>query len=244
MLVTGHPQFETQDDVGIGDGIPPIPEWQIEPTHNHVWLSELGGNDIDHAVKNVFLRLRNVFQRAQRIPLQPTRLHDLACFVIHRLLFSVRDMNDDESCSSITECLRLAMILYMFIIQGPTYFSHAVMMNTIATQFVEQLKRLESIPRSSDSLDVWLFSIGVVASVGTANLQWLMDGARKTVASMELSDWDDVLVHMKWILWLDLPRGEDIFRTHWEVIFGTANRPGSPDTELWIPPSYHNSVLL
>lgn len=229
MLVTGHPQFETQDDVGIGDGIPPIPEWQFEPTPNHACLSELGGDDIDHAVKNVFLRLRNVFQRAQRIPLPPTRFHDLACFVIHRLLFSVLEVSDDKSSSSISECLRHAMILYMFIIQGPTYFPHAVMMNTIAAQFVEQLKRLESIPRSSDSLDVWLLSIGVVASVGTANLQWLMDRARKTAASMQLNNWDDVLVHMKWILWLDLPKGENIFRAHWEPIFGAASRPGSSE---------------
>ncbi|KAL4915244.1 hypothetical protein BDW62DRAFT_203844 [Aspergillus aurantiobrunneus] len=30
MIVTGRPQFSTQDDLGSGDGIPLVPEWQLD----------------------------------------------------------------------------------------------------------------------------------------------------------------------------------------------------------------------
>lgn len=217
MLIMGHPQFETQDDVGDGDGIPPIPEWQLDSTALHD-LPALGSIDVDYAVRNVFIRLRNVFQRSQRIPFPTTRLHDLTCFVVHRLLLSASDTANPQS-SAITECIRYAIILYMLIIQGPTYYSHALILNTIVTRFTEHLEQLESTARMHDSLDVWLVAIGMVASTGTTHYQWFMKSARAMAASLQLGNWNDTLVHIKSVLWLETLQGEDIFRPHWDVIF-------------------------
>jgi hypothetical protein len=213
MLVMGHPQFETQDDVGIGDGIPPIPEWQLDSTSLHDDLSDLGSIDVDYAVRNVFIRLRNAFQRSQRIPFPTTRLHDLTCFVVHRLLLTANPQS-----SPITECIRYGIILYMFITQGPTYYSHAVILNTIVTRFMEHLKQLELTPRLHDSLDVWFLAIGMVASAGTTHYQWFMERAQAMAVSLQLGSWDDILVCTKSILWLETLQGEDTFRPHWDAI--------------------------
>jgi len=236
MLIMGHPQFETQDDDGIGDGIPPIPEWQLDSTALDDDLSKLSSIDVHYAVMNVLIRLRNVFQRAQRIPFPTTRLHDLTCFVVHRLLLSASHMANPQS-SPIAECIRYAIILYMFIIQGPTYYSHAVILNAIVTRFMEHLKQLESTPRVYDSLDVWLLAIGMVASTGTTHYQWFMERARAVAASLQLGNWNDALVRIKSVLWLEILQGEDIFRPHWDAILSAANQPGPPDFTVYVSPS-------
>ena len=236
MLIMGHPQFETQDDVGIGDGMPPIPEWQLDSTAVRDDLSELDNIDVDYAVRNVFIRLRNVFQRAQRIPFATTRLHDLACFVVHRLLPSASDTVTPQS-SLITECIRYAVILYMFIIQGPTYYSHEVILNSIVTRFVEYLIQLQATPRVYDSLDVWLFAVGIVASTGTIHYQWFRERARAMTASLWLGTWDDALVLIKSVLWLDTPQGEDIFRSSWDAVLGATDQPRPLDFTVCVSPS-------
>ncbi|KAK2054787.1 hypothetical protein LY76DRAFT_619015 [Colletotrichum caudatum] len=126
MIVTGHPQFETQDDAGIGDGVPPPPEWQLDSAALHEDMSALGDAETDHTVRDAAVRLRYIFRRAaQQVPLAPARLHDLTCFVIHRLLLSMPRGGSDTHQSPASECARNAIILYMFIVQGPTYYSHA-----------------------------------------------------------------------------------------------------------------------
>lgn len=232
MLILGQPQFETQDDVGIGDGIPPIPEWQLDSTALYDDLSELTSTDVDYAVMNVFIRLRNVFQRAQQIPFLPTRLHDLTCFVVHRLLLSASDMANPQS-SPITECIRYAIVLYMFIIQGPTYYSHAVIFNMTVTRFIEYLKQVESTPpHMSDSLAVWLLAIGLVASNSTTHYRWFIERARAMAASLQLASWNDAIVRIKAIMWLETLQGEDIFRPHWDLIFTTVIQPGFCPLEI------------
>jgi hypothetical protein len=243
MLIMGHPQFETQDDVGIGHGIPPIPEWQLDSTALHDDLSELSSIDVDYAVRNVFIRLRNVFQRAQRIPFPTTRLHDLTCFVVHRLLLSASDTANPQS-SPITECIRYVIILYMFIIQGSTYYSHAVILNTIVARFVKHLKQLESTPRVYDSLDVWLLAIGMVASTSTTHYQWFMERARAIAASLQLGNWNDAIARIKSILWLETLQGEDIFRPHLDAILSAANQPGPPDLTVCASPSSTGAGFL
>ena len=228
MLIMGHPQFDTQDDVGIGDGIAPIPEWQLDTTALQDGPSELEDLHIDYEVNNVFTRLRNVFHRAQRTPLPATRLHDLTCFVVHRLLPSASD-TPNPSSSPITECVRYAILLYMFIVQGPTYYSHAFILNTMVTHFVEHVKRLELESRQYDSIDVWLFAVGMVASTGTTYYHWFTEKARETIAHLRLTDWSDVLVRIKSVLWLATLLGEGIFRPHWDAILGAADQSDSPD---------------
>lgn len=225
MLIMGHPQFETQDDVGIGDGLPPIPEWQFDSTALQGDLSDFAYID-DDAVRNVFLRLRRAFRRAQGMPFPNTRIHDLACFVVHRIL---PPANRAVTSSPMTESMRYAIILYMFIIQGPTYYSHAVILNTIIKQSMGHLQDLGSTPRACDSLDVWLISIGMVASTGTAHYHWFAERAQAVAASLHLRDSNDALALTKSVLWLETLQGEDVFRSHWDAILNVENQPRSQD---------------
>ncbi|GKT48183.1 uncharacterized protein ColSpa_08364 [Colletotrichum spaethianum] len=223
MIVTGQPQFETQDDTGIGDGVPPPPEWQLETTAFQEDLLELSNVDIDPAVRNVLMRLRNIFRRARQVPLAPTRLHDLTCFVIHRLLLSSPSEMDPQSSTS--ECIRYGIILYMFIVQGPTYYSHVVIFNTILNQFMDHLQHLQSIPYIDGILDVWLLTIGMAASNGTEHYDWLMRRARDVAVARQLTSWDDALVHIRGLLWLETRHGDDAFRTHWDAMSGVPRQP-------------------
>jgi hypothetical protein len=231
MLVMGHPQFETQDDAGAGHGIPPIPEWQWDPLAHADAETELSSVDIRSEVGNVFLRLRNVFHRAQRTPLPSTRLHDLTCFVIHRLLLSVPDIAGSQS-SPLTECVRYATILYMFTIQGPTYYSHAVIFNRILDRFTEYFKDFNSTPHIYDSLYVWLVTIGMVASTGTIHYQWFNDTARAVAALLQLTCWDDVLSRMKSTLWLETHGSNYIFQAHWDPILDVRSPAEPPEAPV------------
>lgn len=238
MLIMGHPQFPTQDDLGIGEGIPPIPEWQLDPTPSLQEIPGLSYLEIDSAVKNVFVRLRAAFTAASLAPFQPTRLHDLTCFVVHRLLLSASHSDSDSipdqtdlpsspspSPSPLTESIRYAIILYMLIIQGPTYYTHAVIANTLTDRFLENLTRLDSssVP---DSFLIWLIGIGMVASSGTHQYPWFVERAYHVSASIQSGSgsawWDHILGSLKSVLWLETPHSEDIFRPHWDAVLGGA----------------------
>jgi hypothetical protein len=220
----GHPQFDTQDDVGLGDGIPCIPEWQLDPTALND-LSGFNNIDVDFDVWNVFIRLRSVLERSQRMPFSPTQLHDLTCFVIHRLLSTPN--TESSQPSPVTQSLRYAIIIYMLIIQGPTYYSHAVIMNTMVTRFVECFKQIESTPRVYDSLDVWFISIGLLTSTGTTNYEWFVEKAQIVSEALQLHDFDDTLVQIKSVLWLETPQSDENFRSHWDKIFHVGYTPES-----------------
>ncbi|CAG8221978.1 unnamed protein product [Penicillium salamii] len=221
MLIMGHPQFETQDDYGIGDGIPPIPEWRLESTVNSENTFDVNALEIDPAVQNVFVRLRNVMQRAQQVPFTTTQIHDLTCFVVHRLLLS----SNAAAClvSPITECIRCAIILYMFIVQGPTYYPHAVISNEIVIRLFEHFRYLAPPTHMVDSLDVWLVAVGMVASTGTDHLQKFMERACEIATTLQLHSFEQVLVHLRSVLWLDKSNIEEMFRSHWDIIFNLAD---------------------
>ncbi|KAL5340455.1 hypothetical protein BJX70DRAFT_387276 [Aspergillus crustosus] len=226
MLVMGHPQFSTQDDVGIGDGIPPVPEWQLDFTTSTVYTdaSLLNTLDLieDSELRNVFSRLHNAFTRARQLPFSSTRLHDLTCFVIHRLLLSAPS-SAISSSSPITECIRYAIILYMFIIHGPTYYSHVVIMNTITSRLVDNLTALDASPRFYESLDVWLVSIGLVVSKNTPHYETFKTRAEVIIPLFQLQSWNHVFGHIKSILWMENSQTDHIFRPPWEAILGSAN---------------------
>ncbi|KAJ5504417.1 hypothetical protein N7463_007291 [Penicillium fimorum] len=240
MLIMGHPQFETQDDFGIGDGIPPIPEWQFDSTAHDDQLFDLSTIEVDYAVSNVFNRLRNIFQRAHNIPFPATQLHDLTCFVIHRLLLSVPG-TAIPPLSPMTESIRCGIILYMFISQGPTYYPHAVILNTIIIRFMEHLEHLASTPRVYDSLDVWFTAVGMVASSGTSHHRWFMERAQDVTASLQLGNFSDTLIHIKAVLWLDKPQSEDLFRSYWDTIFNGTDQSVLSDLSVSVSP-YSSSV--
>lgn len=217
MLVMGHPQFEAQDDEGAGDGIPPIPEWQVGGGVDHD-ISELGV-DMDVDVENVFVRLRHIFRCAERTPLPPTRLHDMICFVLHRLLAPSTVQSYQNPTS---ECIRYAIVLYLFITQGPTYYTHAVLSNTIVSHLVENLTHLTSLPRAQGSLDVWLLAIGIVASNGTTHRQWFAEQIQSLAPRLGITCWEDALLRIRRILWLETPHAESLFRPHWDAAVNVA----------------------
>ena len=219
MLIMQRPQFEAQDDIGTGNGIPPISEWQSDPTTSDELLS-LYDFDIDPAIGNAFMRLRSVFQQACRSPLPPTRLHDLACFVIHRLL-SPNLSAETAELSPMSESLRCGLALYMFIVQGPTYYSHAVILHDITTRFLSHLKQCQATLGLYDSIDTWFVSIGLVASTGTPHYEWFMHQARTVAVSLQITLWEDIFRKIKDILWLDTSEGEATFRSHWDAVFAT-----------------------
>lgn len=240
----GHPQFQTQDDMGLGDGIPPIPEWQLDSTGSLDHSFELPPLEVDDIVGNVFTRLRNIFRMTQRMPLTPTRLHDLTCFVIHRLLLSAPDATSADSSPPMTECIRYAVILYMFITQGPTYFSHVVIFNMIVNRLMHHLGRLEFNGHAYDSLDVWLLAVGMAASAGTAQYPWFAERAGVVASFIPLSSWNEVLVCLESVLWLDTPQGQEIFQLHWDAILNGPNQPGLPRLTACTSPGSTGSSLI
>ncbi|KAF2439080.1 hypothetical protein P171DRAFT_370543 [Karstenula rhodostoma CBS 690.94] len=221
MLITRQPQFETQDDFGSGSGIPPIPEWQLDPLAKAEDAWYLGEDYCDIITKNVFMRLNHVFRQANRTSLPPTRLHDLASFVIHRLLAATIDPQAPPP-ATYSECIRCALVSYMFILQGPTYYSHAVILQDVVIRYIASLEQLESEFRVYDEIDMWLHAVGLVASAGTVEYSWFASRTAIITTSMALVGWEDVIARLKNVLWLNMPNGETMFRPHWEEAFEIA----------------------
>lgn len=236
MLIMGHPQFGTQDDLGIGDGIPPIPEWQIEPTFTHNDLDENLDMEGSNEVMNVFLRLRNVFQRANRGPFPNTQLHDLTCFVVHRLLLSTAGASISE-LSPTAECIRYAIILYLLIIQGPIYYPHEVMLNAMVTKLIVNLEQRSHTSHEPESLDLWLIAIGMVASTGTSQYEWFSKKATIITGSLHMESTQEVLDRIKGVLWLDKPQSEYIFSVQCERFLTSQPRSNPPDLQTTVQPS-------
>ncbi|KAF9736533.1 C6 zinc finger domain-containing protein [Paraphaeosphaeria minitans] len=218
MLITRQPQFETQDDFGTGSGIPPIPEWQLDPAAQTGDAWYIGEDYCDKVTKKVFMQLNQVFRQANRTSLQPTRLHDLASFVIHRLLAATTDALGPPP-APYSECIRYALVSYMFILQGPTYYSHAVILRDVVTRYIAGLEQVESEFRVYDEIDLWLHAVGLVASSGTAEYSWFARRTALIATSMALIGWEDVIARLRNVLWLNIPNGEAMFRPHWDEAF-------------------------
>lgn len=131
----------------------------------------------------------------------------------------------------------------MFIIQGPTYYSHAVISSTIVIRLVEHLKYLSLDPRALDSLDVWLATIGMVASTGTAHHETFMQRARVIVASLELESFHDTMAHFKTVLWL-AAQTEDVFRLHWDAVFSIQTLTESSFLALCTSPDITGTTFI
>ena len=218
-----QPQFETQDDFGAGSGIPPIPEWQIDPlvTNMDMWLP--CESRCDNDIGNVLMRLRIIFHQKKQTPLEPSCLHDLTCFVIHRLLSTAPDPRTTLS-SPYSECIRYAVSSYMFIVQGPTYYPHSAILQDLMVRYIHCLKQTESSLCAFDELDVWLHAIGLVATTGTTDYQWFACRTGIISSALSLYTWEDVFPYLRGVLWLDLPRVEAMFRPHWDAAFGITEK--------------------
>jgi hypothetical protein len=225
MIVMQSPQFTTQDDTGGGDGVAPIPQWYEVKDHHQEDLSPLFSiPGLDPAVSDILSRLCVLFHNPERFVLSTTDLHDLTCFILHRILDRKAQSShqSEPQTSSSSESLRYAIALYLLAIHGPTYFSHAQLQYTMALQLKSHLESLmPSLLFTNDSLAIWLVSVGMVASDGTSDCQWFAAQARSAIIAHDLLVWDDVMFHLRKVLWLTMPQAEHLFRQSWERIWAT-----------------------
>ncbi|TVY14005.1 hypothetical protein LARI1_G008087 [Lachnellula arida] len=215
MLVTGAPQFQTRDDFGFGSGIGSIPQWQLAGLDSeHMALDDL---DVDPAMSNIISRLRIIFHEPRLSRLTSTELHDLTCYVSHKLLLLPPLSSANPMRSAISECLRYALALYMLILHGTTYYSHADLASTIMIYLKTHLEALARMNYVHGPLGTWAISMGMVAGVGTKDHQWFMDQARMAKIAFGLQTWEDVLVSLENILWMRTEQLE-LFRQKWREI--------------------------
>jgi hypothetical protein len=226
MLVTGLPQFDTQDDFGEGDGVSASPQWPryFSIDNQNPDLLDFDAPGLDPILRNTLNGLRVVFGIFQTsdnpTSLSTTDLHDLTCFTLHRLLSLPPLIGLDSLSTNTSECLRYGVSLYMFIIHGPTYYSHANILNAIVLQLEYHLGPLLSIVEGQDSLIVWLLSVGAVASIGTSESQWFHERAATMSIALGIMCWDDVETHLKSVLWLETTN-QGLFQQTWEETITT-----------------------
>ncbi|KAH9222402.1 hypothetical protein DL95DRAFT_173440 [Leptodontidium sp. 2 PMI_412] len=224
MLVTGSPQFEVQDDYGNGDGIAPIDQWQSAlafETHNPDHLGS-SGSGLDHSIETILARLRSIFNLTQdletRKDLNTNDLHDLTCFVLHKLL-----LPSHIQLTAISECVRYALAIYMFVIHGPTYYSHAAILHQITLVLQNRLQELEQSQDMDVSLFLWCLSVGLSASTGTEEHDWFFNRAATSTHSLGIETHDSVEFYLRNIFTLDV-RSETMFRGAWGPIFASTLR--------------------
>jgi hypothetical protein len=162
------PQFDTQNDPLVEDGIHSIPQWRAAMTmtadQHPLCLIEL---DLDPDIRDVFLRLRNVFIASVPRGLSTTDLHDLTIFLLHKLLAWSPQATQSHSSDSVatSQCVRYALVLYMLIIHGPAYFSHAHLQINLVSQFKTNLEGiLAPLSAYHRPLALWMLLVGLTAS--------------------------------------------------------------------------------
>ncbi|EAT91526.1 hypothetical protein SNOG_00031 [Parastagonospora nodorum SN15] len=216
------PQFATQDESGHGDGIAPTPLWQAVRCHPSV-SSLLYTLDLDPGVNDILCRLQMLFHEPEQFPMCTTEFHDLICFVLHRLLEpnSESRFHDNPAAQSTSECVRFATALYLLIVHGPTYFSHAGLQYKLTTQLKAHLENYAELfvqGNSNDSLALWILSIGMVATSGMPDYQWFTNQLADRAFMLGSQTWEDALSHVRNILWIPKQQIEDIFQRHWQVM--------------------------
>jgi hypothetical protein len=217
LLVTGSPQFKTQDDLGGGNGISAIQQWQRPFSSETKQQNLLDFNNLgfDPALCNIVNRLRSVLHDPEILSV--THLHDLTCFTLHRLM-SLPPLRGVESPSqSLSECLRLAVSAYLFILQGPTYYSHAHILNALAIKLASHLSPLSPLVECQDSLLLWLISVGAVALADMKETNWFRVQAAAVSAALDIQCWNAIETHLKRVIWLET-RSQPIFQQVWEEI--------------------------
>jgi hypothetical protein len=211
LLVTGSPQYPTQNENGARDGVSPTLQWLLSSSFLETQDPVVQALDLQPEIVDVFTRLRGILHQPDASSLLGTELHDLTCFVVHRLL-----LMPPYTASPQSECLRCAMALYMLIIHGTTYYTHTELANNIVQILKDHLQPLAgkttSIPFGS--LQIWVLSVAIVSTTNPTEIQWLTYAARIASNALGLQKWDHVAIHLKNILWLETERA-DAFRHHW-----------------------------
>lgn len=223
MIVMQAPQFPIQDDFGSGDGIAPIPQWYQARTHVNDVPTVLDTPFLDPEITGVLCRLRNLFDTSQ-YTLSSTDLHDLTCYALHKLLLWEPQLQvDGIFCDlAVSGIVRHATVLYLLITHGPTYFSHARLQYATALKLQAQMEYTWfNMLLSHGALTLWLLSVGMVASDGVPEGQWFTIQARKASRALGLRTWDDVVIRLREIVWLDSPAAEPLFQQKWHEAWVT-----------------------
>jgi hypothetical protein len=226
MILTQTPQFSVQDDLGVGDGIASIPQWlSLSTTSQDQFSPDFLDLDLDPTINNVFLRLRHVFHVSQEHELSTTHLHDLTCFVLHKLLVWSPSTKEHKSSNAIatSQCIRYAVALYMLIIHGPTYFSHAHLQSTLVVELKRHLEDIMPVFTVTHApIVLWVSIIGMVASPDVVTSGWFSAHATTLAHELDLCTWADVCSSVEAVLWYKTQRGEEQFRRRWEEAMSTA----------------------
>jgi len=243
LLVTGVPQFETQDDFGLGDGIPALQQWKCSSVESREpSLLNFDALGLDPDLGNIVTRLRSVFNDPSI--LSATDLHDLTCFALHRLMSLPSLTIADSRSSNASTCLRYAISVYMFIVHGATYYSHLHILNALIIQLQCHIGPLLLSMECDNSLLIWLLSVGAVASPGTSESPWFRTQAAAISGALGLQCWHDVERHLKRVLWYE-KRSKVLFEQTWEEILTSTSRlhslanPEGPEQ----PQSFSNTQL-
>lgn len=226
MLLLGSPQFEAQDGFGFGNGVEPIFQWRLDylDVIHGVESTESWTSDLDSHTRNVLIHLRYIFSQndskdektIQSFP-NTDDLHDLTCYVLHRLLLPSSDY-----LSPFSECIRYSVAIYMLLIHGPTYYSHAQFLGSLTLQLQGHLKALP-ISTSLYPTRLWCSLAGILSSSGTNENEWFQDYALALSATMGLQDWNDAQTHLRSVLW-DEHRSGTVFRAAWKQIISCRSR--------------------
>lgn len=168
--------------------------------------------ELDPDLVAILTRLRVILNSSQCSDLAGTSLrtddlHDLTCYVIHRLLSTIPGL------SSNSETLRYALAIYMFTIHGPTYYSHAAILQHLTTQLQRYLQSVTPSDMNS-SLLIWCLSVGMSASFGMKAREWFLDKASTVVELLGIRTWDEVEGCLQDIFTLD-GKSEAMFHGVW-----------------------------
>jgi|SRR5690242_4768357 len=221
MIVTQTPQFSTQDSGESNEALVPIAQWH-EANSDLLDLSPALFNIplLDPDITDILCRLHSLFDSNQNT-LSSTDLHDLTCYAVHKLLlWSPQPRADSFACDLATSAIvRHALVLYLLIIHGPTYFSHARLQYATALKLQGQMEHTWfNMLSSHGSLVVWLLSVGMVASEGTPEGLWFISQARTATEVLDLQAWNDIVVRLQNIVWLDAPTATHIFQQKWQEV--------------------------
>lgn len=219
------PQFPTQNDFGIGDGIPIIPQWRQAGTNlQNPVLPHMGEFNLDPTIQDILYRLSNMARREQFLSMSNTELHDLTCFVLHRLLLWRPNATTNHSSGppAISECVRDGLVLYMLIIHGPTYYSHSEIQNSIVAQLEFHLEdSLAYMSNTHQSLVIWLLSMGMVAAQDASKYHWFATEAKKMTENLGIRTWNDIVLCLQSVLWLKMENVQHMFQQKWGEISAT-----------------------
>jgi len=105
----------------------------------------------------------------------------------------------------------------MFIIHGPTYYSHLHVLDILVSELQSQLT---SLSEPQESLFIWLLLVGAAASAGMNSANWFREKVVTISVALDLHSWDSVEIHLRRVLWLKT-RSQVLFRSVWEEIISS-----------------------